>query len=315
MNLRHLRNVVALADTANFARAAAAVHLSQPAFSRSIQAIEEELGVLLFDRSERRPYLTAYGKLVVERARKMLAEEKELRRDMNLMKNNEFGEVNFGVGPFPAGSLLVDMIAQTARLYPNLCLRVDVSHWQNLVELLQAERFDFIIADTRDIQNVSFLSITPLPRLRVRCFCRPGHPLLEQKSVSIEDLLEFPLASVKHPQTAMTQLSHQFGEGRDPTKLFALECDNLLVVEEVAHQSDMILVAPSSERSLLVELKVREFRQQTHYGIITLRNRTQSAAVAAVIKIAQQVVAELEKREAVDSQVEGPRAPARPRKR
>ena len=50
MNLRRLNHVVALADTLHFARAAEAAHLSQPAFSRSIQAIESELGIRLFDR-------------------------------------------------------------------------------------------------------------------------------------------------------------------------------------------------------------------------------------------------------------------------
>ena len=50
MNLRRLNHVVALADTLHFARAAEAAHLSQPAFSRSIQAIESDLGIRLFDR-------------------------------------------------------------------------------------------------------------------------------------------------------------------------------------------------------------------------------------------------------------------------
>ena len=74
MNLRRLNHVVALADTLHFARAAAAAHLSQPAFSRSIQAIENDLGIRLFDRDVGDVCLICVGEFVIEWACKLLFE-------------------------------------------------------------------------------------------------------------------------------------------------------------------------------------------------------------------------------------------------
>lgn len=68
-DLRQLRHFVALAEHQHFARAAAAVHLSQPALSRSIQALESQLDCTLVDRHSRGVSLTAHGHLVLEHAR------------------------------------------------------------------------------------------------------------------------------------------------------------------------------------------------------------------------------------------------------
>ena len=64
MHLNHLRHLVALAEHQSFRKAAEALFLTQPALSRSIQALEQELGVKLVDRDGKRSALTAYGALV-----------------------------------------------------------------------------------------------------------------------------------------------------------------------------------------------------------------------------------------------------------
>src|SRR5258705_11464692 len=86
MDLRRLNHVVALADTLHFARAAEAVHLSQPAFSRSIQAIESNLGIRLFDRDVGDVRPTPPDKFVTVRARKLLFEARCLHVDMELSR-------------------------------------------------------------------------------------------------------------------------------------------------------------------------------------------------------------------------------------
>ncbi len=85
MDLKRLRHVLALAKEMNFIRAAEKVHLSQPAFSRSIQALESELGLLLFDRSKQGMALTVVGKEFVARAKRLVHEAKSLERDMALI--------------------------------------------------------------------------------------------------------------------------------------------------------------------------------------------------------------------------------------
>src|ERR1700730_2286874 len=106
VNLRRLNHVVALADTLHFARAAESAHLSQPAFSRSIQAIESDLGIRLFDRDVGDVRPTPAGEFVIERARKLLFEARCLQRDVDLYRDSQLGDAPFGVGRPPAASLV-----------------------------------------------------------------------------------------------------------------------------------------------------------------------------------------------------------------
>src|SRR4029434_6145773 len=99
VNLRRLNHVVALADTLHFARAAEAVHLSQPAFSRSIQAIESDLRIRLFDRDVGEVRATPAGEFVIERARKLLFEARCLQRDVDLYRGRQLGHAAFVVWP------------------------------------------------------------------------------------------------------------------------------------------------------------------------------------------------------------------------
>src|SRR4030095_5462850 len=78
MNLRHLRAFATIADAGGFARAATRLHLSQPALSRQIHALEDELGIVLFDRVGRRVQLTSQGEDLLRRGRRLLAEAEAL---------------------------------------------------------------------------------------------------------------------------------------------------------------------------------------------------------------------------------------------
>lgn len=106
MDLKRLKHLVALADTRNFGRAAIQCHLTQSAFSRSIQAAEEEYGLQLFDRGPLEVTCTDAGAFVVERARKLLFENRCLERDVSLYRERQIGDLAFGVGPFPAATLV-----------------------------------------------------------------------------------------------------------------------------------------------------------------------------------------------------------------
>ncbi|MCB1654926.1 MAG: LysR family transcriptional regulator, partial [Pseudomonadales bacterium] len=105
MDTRKLRHVLGLVEHLTFTKASIEVNLSQPALSRSIQSIEAELGVQLFDRGPNGVELTPYGEVFTERARKVLAELNELRRDIELVRRGEYGEIALGFAPTAAALL------------------------------------------------------------------------------------------------------------------------------------------------------------------------------------------------------------------
>lgn len=297
VNLRRLKHVVALGKLGSFALAAESVHLSQPAFSRSIQSIEEEYGVDLFVRGARIIAPTPYGKFVIERAKKILQEVQGLQRDVDLMKAHEYGEILVGVGPIPAGVLLIPVISQLNSLHPTIRIHVEITHWQNLLKLLNAEALDFFIADTRQLLNNRNLSIEPLPKLPITCFCRPDHPLLQKKpkKTSIEDVMGYPLGAFKFPDSLYNDLAEAINFKGDRRMLWAIECDNMLVLEQIAASNNLVIFGPKSafkaglkENKLVEVVLEKPLNLSTHFGIIYLKDRLISPAAELFLKFAKE---------------------------
>ena len=120
MNLRQLQTLITIADAGGFARAAGRLHLSQPAASRQIQALEAELGVLLFDRVGRRLQLTAEGEDIVRRSRRLLQEADSLRDRADALKSGLTGTLRVGGSPQHIETVLAPFVSRFRRRHPDI---------------------------------------------------------------------------------------------------------------------------------------------------------------------------------------------------
>src|SRR5688572_28861997 len=114
MTLVQLRHLISLASTGSFSKSAQLLHLTQPALSRSIRALEEELGVPLVDRVGRRNELTAFGHGVLQRARQLVRDADELHDSGRLMSGAEGGELRVGMGSGPGAMLMTPLLMRMA---------------------------------------------------------------------------------------------------------------------------------------------------------------------------------------------------------
>jgi DNA-binding transcriptional LysR family regulator len=242
MNLRQLEHVVALAEEGSFARAAQRVHLSQPALSRSIQTIEEHLGMVLFDRTTREVLITAAGQTVVQRARKVLFEARCLLRDVDLLKHHDIGSVSFGAGPYPAALLLPAALHALAHDHPKLRVNATIDNWQNLLGLLHAERLDFLIVDIRGVPSSSELEVISLPRHRVAWFARNGHPLTQHEMNEVRQLAAYPIVSVPLPETMRESLRKWLRFPPQQEIEFHLICNDVHLLIEYARKTDALVL-------------------------------------------------------------------------
>ena len=120
MNIRHLRAFATIADAGGFARAATVLHLSQPALSRQIQALEGDLGVPLFDRIGRRAQLTSQGEDLLRRGRRLLAEAESLGERARELKSGEAGILRVGATPQVIENLLAPFLILYRRRHPGV---------------------------------------------------------------------------------------------------------------------------------------------------------------------------------------------------
>lgn len=120
MDLRHLRAFVTIVDTGGIGRASAQLHLSQPALSRQIRALEAELDVQLFDRIGRRVQLTAEGEDLLRRARGLLTDADSLSERARALKGGQAGVLRVGATPQAMETLLAGFLPRYRRGHPGV---------------------------------------------------------------------------------------------------------------------------------------------------------------------------------------------------
>src|SRR5215813_4694985 len=101
MELRHLRYFLVVGEVLNFTKASARLRIAQPALSRQMQDLEDEIGVDLLKRSPRGVTLTAEGKLFLEEARSVLSRADESVKKVRALARGEYGELHVGYAPTP----------------------------------------------------------------------------------------------------------------------------------------------------------------------------------------------------------------------
>jgi DNA-binding transcriptional LysR family regulator len=290
MELRRLDHLVALAEERHFLRAAERVHLSQPAFSRSIQTLEAELGLRLFDRGPGEVRPTPAGAFLVARARLLLFEARCLKRDFALYRDGRLGDTAFGAGPFPAATLLPDLLPRLRRDHEDVRLRVEIGNAQLLLDRLQAEDIEFFVADIRDLPANPAVEIRPLGRLPGWFYARAGHPLAGA-AVALDQVWGYGLASVRAPAEVMAMFGRHLGLPPGAASTPVLECDDLDLLKRVALETDTVLF--SADGAVRAELAAGSLVRlalaglpplYAEMGVVSLRGRTPSPMAAKVIE-------------------------------
>jgi DNA-binding transcriptional LysR family regulator len=299
LELRRLGHLVALADERHFARAAAQVHLSQPAFSRSIQALEAELGQRLFERGSGDIRPTAAGAFLIERARRLLFDARCLQRDAELYALSDLGDASFGAGPFPAATLLPRVLPELRRRHPHLRLHVEISAWAQLLELLRVERIEFFVADVRSMPLDATLDILPVGRQHGDFFVHAGHPLLAQPC-TLAQVWSYGVASIQLPAAVKAVLGKLLNlpPGQEPE--MALECNDLQLLHRLALETDTVIgssrMAVQADRRTgrLLPLSIKGLPALfSDMGIVSLRKRSPSPTARLAMQLIAEVAAQV----------------------
>lgn len=178
LELRHLRNLTVLARHLNYARAAEELGITQPTLSRSIQALERELDLRLFDRDRGGVSLTPQGQLVAERAGFLLADAEDMQRQSQLSAAGEAGRIRFGMAPMPARALLSAVLSERIAAAPDVANEVVIRDVEALWGLLVAGEIEFFVSQDGLLHDVSPARVDLLGHFPLSLIVRASHPLL-----------------------------------------------------------------------------------------------------------------------------------------
>lgn len=288
MNLKQLEHLLAVAEIGSFSRAAEQLHLTQPALSRSIRILEEELDARLIDRMGRRNELTPMGETVAVRARQLIFEAEELRRSVALMKGGSSGAIRVGLGSGPGAMLMTPLMTHVAQNHSDVRLTITRGAIELQIRQLRERQLDALVIDMRSIPPADDLVIELAAEMRGGFVCRSGHPLMSQapNGISFEDVLRYPLASTHLADEVAHILMSRFGPRANPKHAVRLRCEEVQSILETVRQSDAIFfgIVAAARRGIscgeLVELVTDPPASiSAHFGIVTLVGRTESPSM------------------------------------
>jgi len=178
LQLRSLSHLLALDRRRNFARAAEDLGISQSALSRSLQALEQQLGMRLFDRDRSGVVPTPQGQIAIERAAILLADAADLEHHLVQAAGATAGRVRFGITPMPACALLPLIVSEALGRSPAVTHEVRVRDADALWALLVSGEIEFFVANEGFVFNAPKPHLEILGRFPIGGIVRTGHPLL-----------------------------------------------------------------------------------------------------------------------------------------
>lgn len=279
IDLRSIRYLVAIVDEGTFARAAEKLKVTQPALSRSVQALEQTLGVKLLDRGKSGTTPTVFGRLLIERGRGLLSDATAITKEIALLSGAEAGEIAVGAGAYPAEICVGPAAGRLIAQRPGLRLRITLGDWPDLTEKVLKEKLDLAVCDVAGAEGNSKLCIERLPQHPGVLFCRATHPLATRKSLTLDDVREFPLTLTALPER-LALIVRREGLLRPGPSRPALHVDTFQLARDIVLRSDVIGAAIPAQilddvragRAVTLPLELPWLT--THYGFIYLAGRT-----------------------------------------
>lgn len=289
IDLKRLRHLTVLVQHGNFHRAAEALHLTQPALSRSIQALEAHVGAPLLTRHRTGVEPTELGRLLLHHAGALEGQVRDLDRELRLAKGLALGELRVGVGPWGGSVLVGPVVGRLNALHPGLQLKLVLAPWRELPERARAREVDVVLGELREIEQLPDFECAPLSPHEVCVVARAAHPLTRQPGLRTSDLFDWPLAGPSLPDDALRALvALAAAAGVPPDRLrpglLGVTCDSSGILRQVLRESDSLsfmprfMVEDDLRSGYLETLPVPGLTQSVRFGAAWLRGRVLGGA-------------------------------------
>ena len=186
MELRHLRYFLAVAEALNFTKAAALLRVAQPALSRRVQDLEDEIGVDLLKRSPRGVVLTAEGKVFLDKTRQILKLADESVEQVRALARGEEGELHMGYTPAATVEILPPALTAFQKAFPRVKVLLHDFSEQELIDGLRNGRLELALMPRgTGLQSVG-LEFETLRSYPVCVAVAPTHRFARLKTITLE---------------------------------------------------------------------------------------------------------------------------------
>lgn len=191
MDIRQLRTILAIAETGSLTRAAELLHVVQPALSRQLRQLEEELGAQLFERNRLGMVLTEPGRRFLDQVRTSLQTLDQAKADIAMSASSLSGTVSIGMLPSLASALSAPIVISLRHQYPELKVRIITGFTPALQDRLERGQLD--IGLLGDYRPSELLSATPVLREPLHIVGLPCSDLRTRTPLTLASVARMPL--------------------------------------------------------------------------------------------------------------------------
>ncbi len=245
MELRQLEHLLCVLDAGSYRAAALELGLTQQALSKSVSALEKRLGTLLLKRGSDGISTTELGADVARRARAIVSESRELRREIDTRLGRFRRTVRIGAGPSVAGNLVAKASLQLTKEHPGIRVVVEGGTFYSMLDRLLAGDLDLLITiEPERMARHELISMEKLGDEECVVAASAEHPLAVRSKVRLGDTAKFPWIVGRGMATLMKSVESDFKEEGVTMPPFSIETTSVDYLRAALAQSDALCILP-----------------------------------------------------------------------
>jgi len=210
VNLYHLRVFMTVAEHEHITRASEELYLSQPAVTKIVQSLEQEVGQKLVERQGRRIALTYAGQVLKTYARRMFSLEREMEEALAALSDIETGEVTLAVNAITGIYLLPSIVARFRARYPCVKINLEILKSREIIEETVEWRLDFGLVEVDPSELPLGLDFETIAHDELILVVAPNHPWSELSSIKPEELRDGVLILREPGSGVRESIEHAF---------------------------------------------------------------------------------------------------------
>lgn len=298
LTVRHLRLVVAILAEGNLLRAAGTLNMTQSAVTKALQDAEAQMGVLLFDRTNRGVVPTPFGRHLAAHARLILAQIDKAEQEMADLRDGSEGQVAIGTLLAGSAGLLPEAIARLRRDRPNLVIKVEEATNDLLMPALRSGELDLVVGRLPEFRDREGLRQVHLMNDHAQIVLRRDHPLAQHGGLGLADLLGQDWILPGPSTTLRRQIEKAFRDENLEPPAHRVETVSFLTTRRLLQLGDYLAVWPVQLARLEIQggsiaaLKVPLPTTTRPVGITTRADDLMSPAAQRLITCLQDVARE-----------------------
>ncbi|KZY37078.1 hypothetical protein A3754_09035 [Alcanivorax sp. HI0083] len=291
ISTKQLSHLKAVLDYGTIHAASQALHITQPALTRSLANLESQLGTPLFLRSKSGMTPTEFCLQIRHRAETVLSTLSDLKREAEIQQSVATGELRLAFGQAIKSSVLRRTLSKMLLEAPDVSLTISEGTPEELHRRLVNRQVDMLFMGAESIQDTTGIRQELITSLPLRAFARPDHPLSGEKDISVEQLSRYPLVApqvlssghrlrsmLRARENALGLTPGVICSDYEATRKLLLETDAWAIAPEIQYQTEL-------SENVLLSLDIPSLNYAIQLAVVEPKDQPRTAASERFLRI------------------------------